>query len=309
MKLSAETKHLVQKQLRSALRTADILAGALVATIVFATAYSCSCFGIRYTDKGLSTVGLVVCLVLSVAATAGTAAKIRARQPCRSWIAASVCIWCGFLLGRWLGDRYWWQSMAQYYTWKDMASYVNIDPDLDKGRSYMDAGTVYFKEGSYVLENHTVAFRNGATFCVAPIVRAAEHPVTGAEAPRTVNGFALPRSGTVDFWAVGTDCCGSDGAFFKCGDTRSMIARSGLRVLDETSRAMYQLATQEWSASTGLPVRHPLFFTWVKDPISFAESLQAGSALAFASRVTFCLFGSLGVSVGLHGFLRNMRIV
>lgn len=37
---------------------------------------------------------------------------------------------------------------------------------------------------------------------------------------------------------------------------------------------MYVLGVQEWSATTGLPVRHPLFFTWVRDPIVHAESLQ-----------------------------------
>merc|ERR1719210_2377562 len=101
-----------------------------------------------------------------------------------------------------------------YYHYKDMTSYVNVDPSVDWGQSFMDSGAIYFKDGSFVLTNKSLAFHNGATFCVAPIVREDLKYHGGPGGLETVSGFSVPRSGTVDFWAVGTGCCGADGEDF-----------------------------------------------------------------------------------------------
>eukprot|EP00405_Crypthecodinium_cohnii_P006493 CAMPEP_0194778874 /NCGR_PEP_ID=MMETSP0323_2-20130528/69438_1 /TAXON_ID=2866 ORGANISM="Crypthecodinium cohnii, Strain Seligo" /NCGR_SAMPLE_ID=MMETSP0323_2 /ASSEMBLY_ACC=CAM_ASM_000346 /LENGTH=171 /DNA_ID=CAMNT_0039716261 /DNA_START=119 /DNA_END=631 /DNA_ORIENTATION=- len=170
-----------------------------------------------------------------------------------------------------------------------MASYLNIDPETDKGQSYMDAGTVYFKDGSHVLRSHGVSFHNGEMYCVAPIVM-------GNEA----GSFTTPRSGTVDFWAVGKNCCGISGADFSCGDSLSGMAHSGLRSLDERSRSMYLLGVQEWSATNGIPVKHPLFFEWVKDPVSYIDELQVNGSIDFVYGTAMSFFLSLVASALSH---------
>merc|ERR1719401_332300 len=103
-------------------------------------------------------------------------------------------------------------------------------------------------------------------FCAAPVLRrswSSQEQVVGED---TEEDIGVPQSRSVDFWAVGVDCCDAEGASFHCGDSRQPTARAGLRVLDGNERAMYTLAVEQWSANTGKPVQHPLFFYWVEDP-------------------------------------------
>lgn len=308
MRLSAESKHFLQKQLKEVLKPSEIVGGAILSTLIWAVVYACCCFSVRYTDDTLSMLGVLIPLFACMGSTLIAVTRFKRRVTSRAWISAAILAWAGFGAGYVYGDRYWWNSMADYYTWNDMATYVNIDPDSDRGQSYMDAGTVYFKDGSYVLSDHAIAFRNGQTYCVAPIVKAPIEYQEGSAAPETVNGFIVPRSGTVDFWAVGTDCCGSSGNTFDCGDTNSLVARSGLRILDDSSRSMYLLGVQEWSATTGLPVRHPLFFRWTKDPILYEEILQKACTFTFAVRLVFCFVASLFGAFVVHSILQKLRV-
>lgn len=204
-------------------------------------------------------------------------------------------------VGAVVGDLSWYHNMVNYFNYQAMASYVNIDPSADKGQSYMDAGRVYFKDGSHVQEDKAIAFRNGFTYCVAPIVSESLVANEGT-------GFPVPASGTVDWWAVGTDCCGRNGNVFDCGDVHSRMARSGMRELNDNRRQMYLLAVQEWSASTGLPVRHPLFFSWAKDPLIYTDNIQRKAWQEYTINVVICFFVSLIVSFVLHLVLQQKRI-
>merc|ERR1719444_310665 len=98
------------------------------------------------------------------------------------------------------------------------------------------------------------------------------------------------------------DCCTERSIY--CDDSKSLVARSGLRILDSTSQSMYLLGVQEWSATTGLPVKHPLFFSWVKDPILHAENLNSACTVDFVTRLTCCLIISCVASVILHWLMR-----
>jgi hypothetical protein len=197
-----------------------------------------------------------------------------------------------------------------------MVSYVNVDPGVDVGSSFMDASTIYFKESAYVLTQKALAFHNGATYCVAPIVRQPVQLIPSqshSDVLRTVTGFAAPRSGTIDFWAVGKDCCGKTGTdgpppTFTCGQATSPVARSGMRVLDSNERNMYLLAVQQWSASTGLPVRHPLFFSWAKDPIAEVESLYQLACADFWYGLVITLMVSLVLGFVLQVVLQKFQI-
>jgi len=304
MQLKAETRHLVEKHLKRALHPWEILLCALLPVATFAITYKCRCSEMRYRDEGT---GLAIILVLAglvlLVALAGVQ-KYRLHKPCRSWVTVAIALPCAYALGLFFGERYWGKALVSAYTWPDMATYVNIDPARDRGQSIMDAGSVYFRDGAYILKTHSIAFRNGHVYCVAPIVRADPN----ATHLQKVNGFALPQSGTVDFWAVGVDCCGEEGNEFHCADADSAYARSGMRALDENARSMYLLGVQEWSATTGLPVRHPLFFSWVIDPIAHPEGIIEDGHKLFLERVGYCFFTSFFAAYFIHILLQKLRV-
>mmetsp|Transcript_72004 Transcript_72004/g.223534 ORF Transcript_72004/g.223534 Transcript_72004/m.223534 type:complete len:310 (+) Transcript_72004:112-1041(+) len=308
MRLSAEAHSLLEKRIKQALQPLEILLCGLLSTVQFVVVFVCCVFGVRYHSSSLATLIILLCLLGCAAITLNATLKYRTSRPSRPWIALALSLWVSLVCAYLMGNRYWYKNTVNYYNLKDMASYVNIDPATDKGQSYMDAGTVYFKEGSYVLRSKALAFRNGLTYCVAPILRAPLQYQPGSDAPETVSGFLLPRSGTVDFWAVGTDCCGRDGNTFSCGEAGSQLARSGLRLLDDTARSMYLLAVQEWSASTGLPVRHPVFFQWVKDPVLFTDKIYSEAWQDFWLHVVGCLIVSLLLGSTLHTVLLMFKV-
>jgi len=146
-----------------------------------------------------------------------------------------------------------------------LVTYVNIDPAKDVGGAYMDAGEVYFKEGSRVDTQRGIAVRSKDTYCAAPIVR---EEAKGQAAQANAHP---PPAGTVDWWAVGKNCCDPSGEGFTCGLSGlapQMTPRAGLRQLYDYERHLYRLAVDEWASKFNLPVKHPLFFEWVVDPIA-----------------------------------------
>ena len=48
-----------------------------------------------------------------------------------------------------------------------------------------------------------------------------------------------------------------------------------MRVINSEEVAFYRLAVEQWSNEFGLPSRHPLFFTWVQDPVSQVDGLYS----------------------------------
>lgn len=201
------------------------------------------------------------------------------RKSIRMWLVVFTMTAIGTVLGCIFGEATYFENILKHYTYEDMASYTNIDPSGDQGGAFMDAGRVYFKEGTYVPDYRALAFKNMDTYCIAPIIR---QPLdSSVEASATISGFTLPPSGTIDWWAVGTNCCGEDGNSFTCGSVANAKARSGLRLLDETAQKNYLIAVQEWVGTTGLPARHPLFFTWTVDPYSDMKDLYTNAWSSF----------------------------
>lgn len=300
---STEASYLLHKHTSNERKPVEVLLAAVVAVLAYAVCYLALCFELRYRSHiaamiiGPGLICLVACALCSMAYT-----RHKRGRPKRLFVLVLSAVAAGAGAGTFLGNRNWWKYTVYNYNYKDMASYVNVDPGVDVGQSFMDAGTVYFKEGSYVLTRKAIAFKNGLTYCVAPIVRQPVQMV-GQNNPNsldTATGFAAPRSGSIDFWAVGTDCCGKTGtdAPFTCGDVQSQLSRSGMRVLDTSKRALYLLAVQEWAASTGLPTRHPLFFEWVRDPIMDSQAYLEKAQLDFW--LNMCL---VFMATGLIAFL------
>jgi hypothetical protein len=145
--------------------------------------------------------------------------------------------------------------MRYYYAFQSMAAYVNINPSLDSGLSYGDAGEVYFKEGSRVDTTRAVAFKNSDIFCAAPVI-------LELESGETVEAKSM------DWWAVGVNCCKPNGAAFTCGQSTNYLARSGMRLLEPYDLPYYQFAVHQFSKKYDIPVKNPLFFNYVVDPLA-----------------------------------------
>lgn len=106
-------------------------------------------------------------------------------------------------------------------------------------------------------------------------------PIVGQPLSKLPGGaFELPASQTVDFWAVGVDCC-DNSRKFECGPVSDPLAKAGLRLLRDDQRPFFRMAVEQWSAEFKLPVRHPLFFYWVKDPQKAVESYRDNATSEF----------------------------
>jgi len=136
----------------------------------------------------------------------------------------------------------------------------------------------------------------------------------------------MPPSGTVDFWAVGTDCCSTTTKSFNCSGAREPTARSGLRLLRDDQRPFYLLAVQAWVAQNCptddntaqgraesaplvcLPARHPLFFYWVEDPLLAVSNYYAESKRLFGMHVVLFFILDTVLTVGLFLSLSKLGL-
>lgn len=315
MQLSAERVHLLQKVAKKEKDPVEILACTIWSLLLFMYVYLIVESKFRHEDwfpAYLLGPGLVFIICVGVSAVAWkklrTPAGERGGERRNLFVNMAVCSWGALIAGFLLGDRSYWLYTTNIYSYRDLVSYVDIDPGRDNGQSYMDAGHVYFKEHSYVLRQRFNKFRNADTYCVAPIVRGAFEPQAGSKA-KTANGYALPESGTYDWWAVGVNCCdGTGAANFTCGEVTNPLSRSGMRLLSDTQRPYYLLAVQEWSATYGLPVKHPLFYTWVKDPLETEERFDEQSDTELWQFVWWFFLCAFIVSFLLHMFMHRNKI-
>lgn len=191
----------------------------------------------------------------------------------RVLIAITALLWVAWCAAMIAGARVYSRMVHPFCTYQDMAAYNNIDPSIDRGQAYMDAGQVYFKENSYVAKEEAMAFQSGRTYCAAPVLRQSMENSGSVEQ----DSLAVPASGTVDWWVVGVDCCDSNGQSFECGDVQSNVARAGLRELSDDDRPFFVLATQQWSVKMGVPVLHPLFLRWDRDPLESIEDKRSSA--------------------------------
>eukprot|EP00933_Yihiella_yeosuensis_P005948 TRINITY_DN110577_c0_g1_i1.p1 TRINITY_DN110577_c0_g1~~TRINITY_DN110577_c0_g1_i1.p1 ORF type:complete len:347 (-),score=69.69 TRINITY_DN110577_c0_g1_i1:184-1224(-) len=281
----------------------------------------------RYYDwKRAMVCGPVLSSILCILLTWTTRLYFRYHLPCRKLMVLSVCMWFAWAAGWYLGDCNFAENKVSFITYNDLATYTDIDPAMDKGQTYMDAGQVYFREGSTVDRRQMVAYRSGQTFCAAPIVGSPTRNQQGKAQAELEGPIAIPQSGTVDFWAVGVDCCNQATRTFTCGQAANPSARAGMRLIRDDQRPFFLLAVQEWTArvcpvSGGdntaagytksaplvcLPARHPLFFTWVEDPVADVDAFYLKSTGQFGKDIAVFLLFDLIVSLGLLYGLQMM---
>jgi len=171
--------------------------------------------------------------------------------------------------------NYEYNMRTAYQLESDLKFYKDVNVGQAKGQQLMDAGLVTFSKGTGLDFRKTMGFKDGDTYCVAPIT----------------NGDAnLP---VYDFWAVGVNCCSSIKADFRCGQYKSSNARAGMRLLSAEERPHYRLAVQAAEAAYGIRAAHPLFFEWVEDPV---EELAEQRSRGFQFYI-FCLMMHFGFSV------------
>merc|ERR1740117_776746 len=95
----------------------------------------------------------------------------RQKKHTRGLISWSIMFWSAFIAGTVSGEINYQSYSYSYYSYMDLLSYPNIDPQEDRGQSYMDAGIIYFKESTVVAKNKAIAFQSTAIYCAAPIIR------------------------------------------------------------------------------------------------------------------------------------------
>merc|ERR1719161_3308293 len=113
--------------------------------------------------------------------------------------------------------------MQPYYDIENLASYVDVNPSEHKfasgeivptrGKRYLDAGIVYFKDDVILDQTKAMSFRNGDLYCVAPLI---------SKTCKENCGY--------DFWAIGLNCCSDWPLTFAVASTPTPHAKSGLRL-------------------------------------------------------------------------------
>lgn len=265
-----------------------VIVGILWPLFMFVTVYWLMSFSLRHFRETLAlTLGPALSFFLCLLHFGNTYVRFMKGEPTRGLWALVVTLWSAFILGIILGDINYHSYASIYYQYQDLLSYPNLDPDMDRGQTYMDSGIVYFKESTYVASTKAVAFQSTAIYCAAPIIRNPLENQEGSVAVETEGPIVPPTSGTVDWWAVGINCCDPAGNGFTCGEVGNPMARAGIRMLREDARPFFLMAVQEWDSQYKLPSKHPLFFYWVQDPLTQIDGYLINAKNSFFTATTY----------------------
>lgn len=178
-------------------------------------------------------------------------------------------------------------NMFPYWSLSSEGEYINLMP-TDPAVAHADAGKVVFTDLTRVDSTRAVGYKDGTTYCVAPIMD--DSPMT-----------------KVEYWAVGEDCCPGR-ADFNCDDAWDPKARSGVVIMDVNAtfmprvRPYYKEAVKIAEATYDIAsAKEPLFVRWVADPEIIQDDYWrkgVGDLVAFLSIYLLLsfIFGSVGVS-------------
>lgn len=166
---------------------------------------------------------------------------------------SSILAW---VLGFCSGDFNYHYYFKPYFDVKNLNTYPHVNPSIYYSQQYMDAGVINFVPGSHLDISKSYGFKNGNTYCVAPVVG----PATAED------GFHGIGKMEYDFWAVGINCCSGHRPDFHCGEYSNPLARKGLRLMREEERDFFRLAVKAAGASYNIKTRQPLFMYWMQYP-------------------------------------------
>lgn len=229
---------------------------------------------------------LVICGLAFTVALSAKAVLVRWQQRTSSnsleptWFAflAASCIFA-WLLAVLLGEYNYVVNRVPFNTMHDLNTVIGVDVSTSAGKSYMDASVMLFKEGTYVDQQRSIAYKNGDAYCVAPV---------------TVGNMPLA---SYDFWAVGIGCCNPYGGSFFCGEALSKTANAGLRLMEDWQRPFYRIAVDMASEEYGIHATNPIFLHWAEDPATVdkqahtAQHYEAGWTKVFWTAVILHALG------------------
>lgn len=260
--------------------------------LMFCGVSAAECFWIHYIQP--TAVHLVWVLCAAVILGVAFIAKRAGRKAPGACSIDSQWLWFMALMlaaalgaGIAVGNANYLSNLQPYYQSQNLQYYPNVDPTQFQGNQLMDAGRVLFTEGSALNTGKAMGFRNLDWYCVAPIAKA---------------GVA---NATYDFWAVGLNCCGSEGQHFTCGEYNNPKAKSGLRLMADDQRPFFRLAVEQAEARHNLRAPHPLFFHWMQDPEAEEmawrdqgiKNYNVGVFASFAASLVLCVLAVVFFSV------------
>mmetsp|Transcript_9504 Transcript_9504/g.17664 ORF Transcript_9504/g.17664 Transcript_9504/m.17664 type:complete len:319 (+) Transcript_9504:107-1063(+) len=197
---------------------------------------------------------LVFCgllLVVVMAKLAGDYHRQQTGHSSQNWFAfLTITCFIAWAAGVVCGDFNFFYNMEPFYSVAHLNMYTKVDPSKVKGGQFMDAGKLEFIKAAHLDRNKSMGFRSKDLYCVAPIV-SGKKPLK-----------------SYDFWAIGLNCCNSDGADFRCGEFNNKHAHFGLRLMHDEQRGFFRLAVQQAESAHNIQSIHPLFFHWMSDPVS-----------------------------------------
>jgi len=259
---------------------------------LFASLYAILSFSFHYQHPTAAwlCVGLGLILVLVATGLAYRATKALAKDP--SWyVFAALSLFLAVVFASVFGDMNFWYNMQPYYDIENLNTYPSVNPSTESGQQLMDAGRVYFADGTRLDGAKAMGFKSLDLYCVAPIV----------------NGNQVLAS--YDFWAVGLNCCSGVSSDFRCGEFNNPHARSGLRLMRDDQRPFFRLAVQQASAAYSIKSTHPLFFYWLQDPVAEMNSYRdEGFKYYLLGIFTHFAFNLFCVTVAVLGFSRMGKI-
>lgn len=219
-------------------------------------------FPMHYWVPGLSYVIVALCLALPTGLFLVKRCKAPhdgSREP--DWLTfLYLTMLLAWILGVVYGEANFYSYTYKYESVQNMQTYTDVFTAGARGDQLIDAGRVTFGQGTALDISKSAGFKNGNTFCVAPIAQG--NVVTS----------------DYDFWAVGQNCCSGDAPDFHCEGFNNARSLSGLRLMDESQRPFYRLAVQQAEATYGIKANYPLFFHWVEDAAASMEAWRKAAS-------------------------------
>jgi len=158
----------------------------------------------------------------------------------------------GLLVGVFIDSAY----MQEHSRLENGAKYHNVQPG-EAATAHADAASLSFSVGSGIDTLHAAGFKKtDDTYCAAPILDGTE------------------VDNTVQYWAVGVNCCLERGDF-ECDDANRPDARGGVVLpKDDENMGHYKQAVRLVEDAHGLAAaKEALFLRWVIDPSKIKDEL------------------------------------
>lgn len=228
----------------------------------------------------LGPMAVLLSVVLLLAQVMLAAALLNLRHPSVPWL---VLLWLATAaVAAVVGAGNYFGSYAPYATAMAGRRYDAVDVASAKASAYLDAGLISFTADAVLDDSLSVGARGmGSTYCAAPILS------------KSAAAASTAQEQEVQFWAIGTDCCGHRGTF-SCGDAAVPTTHGGVawREPSEDSALTGPLAAQHHErymaavnaacAVYGLrTAEEPILLYWLEQPEAAAREWLRRSMLVW----------------------------